>query len=48
MEERTIYRETTIEWMKARIKSIIWNIRKEKTIKTTRRKKESKNIRLII
>ena len=26
--ERTIYRETTVGWMKPRIKSMIWNIRK--------------------
>ena len=28
---RTIYRETMVEWMKPRIKSMIWNIRKQKT-----------------
>ena len=26
-----MYRETTVEWMKPRIKSMIWNIRKQKT-----------------
>ena len=25
-KKRTIYRETTVEWMKPRIKSMIWNI----------------------
>ena len=35
--------ETTVEWMKLRIKSMIWNIRKHKTIRTTRRKKNPKN-----
>ena len=29
--------------MKLRIKSMIWNIRKHKTIRTTRRKKNPKN-----
>ena len=33
-----------MEWMEPRIKSIIWNIRKEKhSIRTTRRKKNPKN-----
>ena len=31
IEKRKIYRETTVEWMNLRIKSIIWNIRKHKT-----------------
>ena len=26
-ERKTIYRESTAEWMKPRIKSMIWNIR---------------------
>ena len=28
---RTIYRESTVEWMKSRIRSMIFNIRKQKT-----------------
>ena len=31
LKSRTIYRETTVEWRKPRIKSMIWNIRKQKT-----------------
>ena len=27
IEKRTIYRETTVEWMKLRIKSMVWNIK---------------------
>ena len=43
MKYRTIYRETTVEWMKPRIRSMIWNIRKQKQpIRTTRRKKNKK------
>ena len=45
-EIRTIYKETTVEWMKPRIKSMIGNIRKQKkkqTIRTTRRKRIQKN-----
>ena len=42
MKERTIYRETTVEWMKVGIKSMIWNIRKKKPVRTTRRKKNPK------
>ena len=39
IEIRTIYRETTVQWMKPRIKSMIWNIRKQKQpIRITRRK----------
>ena len=30
IEIKTIYRKTTVEWMKLRIKSMIWNIRKQK------------------
>ena len=40
MKQRTIYRETTVEWMKPRITSMIWNIRKKK--KTTENKKKKK------
>ena len=45
IEKRTIYRETTVEWMKRRIKSIIWNIRKQKT--SQKKKKESKRKRIV-
>ena len=35
----TIYRESTVEWMKLRIKSMMWNIRnKKQPVKVTRRK----------
>ena len=37
-----MYRVTTVKWMKLRIKSMIWNIRKQKTIRITRRKKNAK------
>ena len=44
--KRTIYRETTIEWMKPRIKSMIWNIRKKKTSNhNSEKKRESKKIK---
>ena len=39
MKLRTIYRETRVEWMKPRIKSMIWNIQKQKTTKQTNKKK---------
>ena len=45
IEIRKIYRETTIEWMKLRIESMIWNIRKQKnqpTITTTTTKNNQK------
>ena len=43
MVKRTIYRETTVEWMKPRIKSMIWNIRKQKsTSQNNKKKTESK------
>ena len=41
--EIKIYKETTIEWMKPRIKSMIWNTRKQKQpTGTIRRKKNPK------
>ena len=46
MKKRRIYRETTVEWMKLRIKSMIWNIRKQKTTNHIMKKKESKKIRV--
>ena len=43
IEKRTIYRETTVEWIKPRVKSMIWNIRNKKTsIRTTRRRNNKK------
>ena len=39
----TIYRETTVEWIRQRIKSMIWNIRKQKpTTQNNKKEKESK------
>ena len=39
-EIKIIYREATVEWIKLRIKSMIWNMRKKRhSIRTTRRKK---------
>ena len=32
--------ETTVEWMKPRIKSMIWNMQKQKTIKQSKKKKK--------
>ena len=40
MKKRRIYRETTVEWMKPRIKSMIWNIRKQNTTNQNNKKKE--------
>ena len=38
-KDTLIERETTVQWMKPRIKSMIWNIRKQKQpIRITRRK----------
>ena len=34
-----IYRETTVEWMTLRIKSMIWNIRQQKTTNQNKKKK---------
>ena len=39
-EVKNIYRETTVEWMKPRIKSVIWNIRKQKTTNQNSKKKK--------
>ena len=48
MKYRTIYRETTVEWMKPRIKSMIWSIRKQKrTNQNNKKKKESRKIRVV-
>ena len=37
-------RETTVEWMKLRIKSMIWNIRKKKTSNRYSKKKKNPTI----
>ena len=47
MKLRTNYRETTVEWMKPRIKSMIWNIWKQKTTNENKKKKESKKLRIV-
>ena len=47
-EIRTIYKETIVEWLKPRIKSMIWNIRKQKTTnKNNKKKKESKKLKIV-
>ena len=40
MKQRTIYRETTVGWMKLRIRSMIWNIRNQKTTNQNKKKKD--------
>ena len=35
------YRVTTVEWMKPRTKSMIWNIRKQKTTNQNTKRKEN-------
>ena len=48
MKLRTIYRETTVEWVKLRIKSMIWNIRKHKTtMQNNKKKKELKKMKIV-
>ena len=43
MKVRKMYRETTVEWIRLRIKSMIWNIRKKlQPCRTTGRKKNPK------
>ena len=39
------FRET-VEWMKLKIKSMIWNIRKQKTTNQNKKKKGSKKMRI--
>ena len=40
--------ETTVEWMKLRIKSMIWDIRKQKTTsQNKKKKKESRKTRVV-
>ena len=46
--EITIFSNTTVEWMKLRINSMIWNIRNKKTIRqNNKKKKESKKMRIV-
>ena len=40
IEIKNNLQETTVEWMKPRIKSMIWNIQKQKTIKQSKKKKK--------
>ena len=42
LSEITIYRETTVERMKQRIKSMIWKIRKQNITHQNKKRKESK------
>ena len=43
-----MHRVITVEWMKLRIKSMIWNIRKHKTnLQTKKKEKEPKKARLV-
>ena len=47
MKFKKIYREPRVEWMKPRIKSMIWNIREEKTFnQNSKKKKESRKLRV--
>ena len=41
------YREPTVEWMKLRIKSMIWNTRKRKTSNQNKKNKESNKTRIV-
>ena len=41
-------RESTVEWMKLRIKSAIWDVRKQKTRnQNSKKEKESKKVRIM-
>ena len=42
MKYRTIFRETTVEWMQLKIKSMIQNIRKKKITNQNKKKNEFK------
>ena len=43
IEIKNNYKETTVEWMKLKIKSMIWNIRKQKTTNQNKKKKKDSN-----
>ena len=47
IEIKTIYRETIVDRMKSRIKSMIWNIRKKTTSHNKKKKKEFKKMRRV-
>ena len=47
LSEITIYRETTVERMKQRIKSMIWNKRKQKTTNQNNKQKKEKKMRIV-
>ena len=41
-KKKTVYMESTVDWMKLGIKSVIWNLRKQKnTNQNSKKKKES-------
>ena len=42
LEIRTIYRDTTVDWMKPRFKSMIWNMRNQRWPVRTSRKSNPK------
>ena len=42
MKQGTICREAAVVWVKPRITSVIWNIRKQKTTNQNKEKNESK------
>ena len=43
IEIKSIYRKTTVEWVKLRVKSMTWNIRKQKTTNQNNKKKKESN-----
>ena len=47
--EITIYRETTVEWIKPRVKLVIWNVRKKKNIQSEQHEEKiiQKYIRIV-
>ena len=47
LEIRTIYKETIVEWMNQRTKSMIWNIRKQKTANQNKKKKKSPKMMIV-
>ena len=46
-EIKNNYRETTVEWMTPRIKSMTWNIRNQKITNQNNKKKEPKKLRIV-
>ena len=47
IEIKNNYRETTVQLMKLRIKSMIWNVRKQKRTNQNKRKKEFKKTSIV-